>query len=330
MHIERRDNTYTHGIITSLFLPKPIGAKIMIKTSASNFLSVFILLLSILFSIKWIIKKKNPNQQLPPGPRGLPILGSLPFLDPELHTYFTDLAQKFGPIFKLQLGNKLGIVISSPSLAKEVLKDHDTIFANRDVPEAGRAVTYGGQDIAWLPYGPEWRMLRKVCVREMLSNHSMDAVHSLRHKEVRRLVQHVRSKIGSPVDVGEQMFLTILNVITSMMWGGTLKGDGRTKIGAEFKQVVSEITALVGAPNISDFFPSLARFDVQGIKKKMHVQFLRFDKIFDSMIEQCLKMEEGKEESHNSKDFLQLLLKLKDEENTKVPFTINHLKALLM
>ncbi|RZC57869.1 hypothetical protein C5167_005176 [Papaver somniferum] len=149
-------------------------------------------------------------------------------------------------------------------------------------------------------------------------------------EHVRRLVQHVHSKTGSPVDVGEQMFLTILNVITSMMWGGTLKGDDRTKIGGEFKQVVSEMTALIGAPNVSDFFPSLARFDIQGIKKKIHVRFLRFDRIFDSMIEQCLKMEQGKEESHDSKDFLQLLLKLKDEENSKVPFTMNHLKALLM
>ncbi|MCL7048118.1 hypothetical protein MKW94_008472, partial [Papaver nudicaule] len=291
------------------------------------FLSVLVLVLSIFLSI---LKKKKPNQQLPPGPRGVPLLGSLPFLDPELHTYFADLAQKFGPIFKLQLGTKVGIVISSPSLAKEVLKDHDTTFANRDVPVAGRAITYGGQDIVWTPYGPEWRMLRKVCVREMLSNHSMDAVHSLRHNEVRRLVQHVHSKIGSPVDVGEQMFLTILNVITSMMWGGTLKGDGRTKIGAEFRQVVSAMTALLGAPNVSDFFPSLARFDVQGIEKKIHVQFLRFDKIFDSIIEQRLKMEEGEEESGSDNDFLQLLLKLKDDEDSKVPFTMNHLKSLLM
>ncbi|KAI3995125.1 hypothetical protein MKX01_031927 [Papaver californicum] len=145
-------------------------------------------------------------------------------------------------------------------------------------------------------------MFRKVCVREMLSNHSMDAVHSLRQKEVRRLVQHVHSKIGSPVDVGEQIFLTILNVIAHDV-GGTVKGDGRTKIGAEFRQVVSEMNALLGAPNVSDFFSSLARFDVQGIENKQHVQFLRFDKIFDSMVEQHLKMEEGEEESGSSKDF---------------------------
>ncbi|MCL7037771.1 hypothetical protein MKW94_010287, partial [Papaver nudicaule] len=298
--------------------------------STAFVLSMLILVISVFFSI---IKNKK---QLPPGPRGLPLVGSLPFLDPELHTYFANQAQKFGPIFKLQLGNKLGIVISSPSLAKQVLKDQDMTFANRDVPAAGRAMTYGGQDIVWAPYGPEWRMLRKVCVRGMLGNQSMDAMHSLRHKEVRRMVQHVHTKIGSPVDVGEQMFLTMLNVITNMMWGGSSKGDdGRsrtTKIGAEFRQVVSDMTGLLGAPNVSDFFPSLARFDLQGIEKKMHVQFLRFDKIFDSIIEQRLKSEEegGEDSTSASKDFLQILLKLKDDEDSKVPLTMNHLKALLM
>ncbi|KAI3835797.1 hypothetical protein MKW92_037617, partial [Papaver armeniacum] len=63
-----------------------------------------------------MVKSKKLNQRLPPGPRGLPILGSATL-------------------------SGSGIVISSPSLAKEVLKDQDTTFADRDVPVAGRAIT---------------------------------------------------------------------------------------------------------------------------------------------------------------------------------------------
>ncbi|KAL9260760.1 Cytochrome P450 84A4-like protein [Drosera capensis] len=48
------------------------------------------------------------------------------------------------------------------TLSREVLRDNDQIFANRDVPVAARAATYGGFDIAWTPYRPDWRMLRKV------------------------------------------------------------------------------------------------------------------------------------------------------------------------
>ncbi|PIA50063.1 hypothetical protein AQUCO_01300653v1 [Aquilegia coerulea] len=276
----------------------------------------------------WIIKKGKLS--LPPGPRGLPLFGNLLSLDPELHTYFAKLAQTYGPIYKLQLGGKLGIVISSPSVAKEVLKDHDITFANRDVPAAGRTVAYQGRDIVWNPYGPEWRMLRKICVREMLGNASLDAVYTLRNREVRRMVRNVYSKIGSPINVGEEMFLTVMNVITSMMWGGTIKGDeGTASLGAEFRQVVGEITDLLGKPNLSDFFPALRRFDLQGIQSKIGGLFARFDQIFETIIEQRLKMEEG--ERKETKDFLQLMLQLvKDEADAKTPFTMVHVKALLM
>ncbi|KAL8480131.1 hypothetical protein ACS0TY_026891 [Phlomoides rotata] len=111
--------------------------------------------------------------------------GTNHLLSPELHTYFAKLAQTYGPIYTLKLGKKIRIVISSPALAKQVLKDQDTTFANRDIPMAGKEAAYGGADIVWTPYGPEWRMLRKVCVREMLSCNTLDSVYGLRRKELR-------------------------------------------------------------------------------------------------------------------------------------------------
>ncbi|KAK9143322.1 hypothetical protein Syun_012722 [Stephania yunnanensis] len=178
-------------------------------------------------------------------------------------------------------------------------------------------------------------MLRKVCVREMLSNASMDAVYSLRKREVARMVREIYGKVGSPVNLGEQLFLTILNIITSMLWGGGGGGGGggederMTSLGTEFREVVGEITVLLGKPNLSDFFPILARFDLQGIQRGMRVLFLKFDRIFEAIIEERLKLMEN-EKGKESKDFLQILLRLREEEDAKTPFTAKHLKALLM
>ncbi|XP_030524724.1 flavonoid 3'-monooxygenase CYP75B137-like [Rhodamnia argentea] len=292
-----------------------------------------LLLLSAIFAIccwAWLrLTQKKTSPSLPPGPTGLPLVGNLPFLDPELHTYFAALARTHGPVLRLQLGKKLGVIVTSPATAREVLKDNDVVFANRDVPVAGRAASYGGSDIVWTPYGPEWRMLRKVCVLKMLSNHTLDSVYELRRREVRKTVGYFRIRAGSPVNVGEQMFLTVLNVITSMMWGGTVQGEERESLGTDFRQVVSDMTELLGKPNISDFYPGLARFDFQGIEKRMKGLAKRFDGIFEKMIEQRLKMERdgGSEEG---RDFLEFLLKLKDEEDAKTPLTMTGLKALLM
>jgi len=299
-------------------------------------LSTLLLLFWVLSTViyyAWLYFFKPNTQRLPPGPSGLPFLGNLLSLDPDLHTYFAALAKIHGPIYKLRLGSKLAIVIASPAVAHEILKDHDTVFANRDVPVAGRVATYGGFDIAWSPYGAEWRMLRKVCTVKMLSNTTLDSVYDLRRNEVRKTVSYLYGRAGSAVNVGEQVFLTVMNVITSMMWGGAVEEAERETLGAEFRELVAETTRLLGKPNVSDFFPMLARFDLQGVEKEMHVLVSRFDGIFEKMIGERVKVGEEKDGNKKErKDFLQFLLDLKDSQDfdSKTPFTITHLKALLM
>ncbi|KAM0934670.1 putative cytochrome P450 [Dioscorea sansibarensis] len=288
---------------------------------------LFSLLCFAVVSRRWI-RRSLP---LPPGPSGFPLVGSLFSLDPDLHTYFASLAKTYGPIFSIKLGTKLGIVISSPEITKEVLQDQDAIFANRDVPAAAQVIAYGASDIAWSPNGPTWRMLRKVCVREMLSKTSLDGLYKLRRREMRAMVADLKDSSGKAVDVGAQMFLTVMNVITSTLWGGTAEGEeGRIAIGKEFREVVSEITELLGQPNFSDFFPRLGWMDLQGIERKMKRYLRRFDEIFKRIIDQ----KKGKKEvGEKEKDFLEFMLRLEKEgadAKTTPPFTITHVKALLM
>nr|GMD79889.1 geraniol 8-hydroxylase-like [Ipomoea batatas] len=292
---------------------------------AATFSYALALLGVVWFAWVFIFNKSGNGQPpLPPGPRPLPLVGNLLSLDPELHTYFTALSKVHGPIYTLWLGKKPGIIISSPAMAREVLKDQDATFANRDVPVVGREATYGGKDIVWTPYGPEWRMLRKVCVREMLSNSTLDSVYDLRRREIRQTMKFFYDHGGRTVNIGEQMFLTILNVITGMMWGGTVKGKERESLGLEFREIVAEMIELLGLPNVSDFYPGLAKFDLQGLQGKMKRVANKLDKIFQSVIDQRSKVDEKE-----SKDFLQVLLQLKDEGDEKTPFNITHLKALL-
>lgn len=295
----------------------------------------YVIIILTLIWYSWLLFKHFTRSQypMPPGPRGLPVVGNLPYLDPELHSYFARLARIYGPILSLNLGTKKAIVITSPALAREVLKEHDVTFANRDMPSVNTAMEYSGHDIVFTPYGPEWRMLRKVCVRDMLGNATLDAFYSYRRHEVRSTVKYFYSLAGSPVNVGEQMFLNMLNVVTNMLWGGSVKGNERASIGAEFRQVVSEITELLGKPNVSDFFPGLAWLDLQGMKKKMKKVTVKLERIFDEIIEQRVKWSRSNG-GEMKRDFLQVLMQLKDEgkdsKTNKTPFTMLHVKALLV
>ncbi|KAK1256760.1 Geraniol 8-hydroxylase [Acorus gramineus] len=237
----------------------------------------------------------------PPGPRGLPLLGSLPFLRRDVHRHFAELAREYGPIFGLRLGSKQWVVVTSASLAKEVLRNHDATFANRDMPVAARVASRGGLDVAWGQLdAPHWRPVRKLCTRELLNGASVDALRGMRRVEVRRTVGELYGKAGdcACVNVGEVAFMCAVNVITSALWGGAplLEGELREKVG--------ELMDLFVQPNVSDFFPVLAGLDLQGIEWQMKRLMGWFDGMFDMIIEGRLRVMRGKKREGASGDFL--------------------------
>ncbi|KAK4486410.1 hypothetical protein RD792_009084 [Penstemon davidsonii] len=290
-------------------------------------------ILVIVISMFWYTKKPtSKSPPLPPGPRGLPIVGYLPFLNQNLLVQFTGLAHKYGPIYKIQLGTKLWVVIGSPSLTKEVVRDHDSVFANRDAPIAAQVATYGINDIAWSPNNYEWRKMRKIFVREMQSNISLEGSYNLRKDVVRKAIKDVyNTKMDKTIEIGELVFLTVLNVGINLLWGETIdEGEEGEKIVAEFKKVIPKFVDLFGKANVSDFFPILAGLDIQGVKRDMEIQLQSIDRILDALIAQCMKKlsEIGKDEGR--KDFLQILLELKEKEDSEMSITLKQLKAILI
>lgn len=61
-------------------------------------------------------------RSLPPGPWGLPIIGYLPFLKGDAHICFTNLSNKYGPIFSTKLGDQLIVVLSDYRHIREAFR----------------------------------------------------------------------------------------------------------------------------------------------------------------------------------------------------------------
>ncbi|XP_076913434.1 cytochrome P450 76C1-like [Bidens hawaiensis] len=251
----------------------------------------------------------NDASSLPPGPYSLPIVGYLPFLGHKLHKQFTNMARTYGPIFKFYVGSKLHIVINTPDLAKVVVRDQDEIFANHNLTVAASIITYGGQDIAWAQNNAHWRNLRKIFVQEVLNNKNLDACSPFRRDEFRwKTIKNVYGKIGTKVNISEICFMTEANVLTNMVWENSNASNKR-----ELQTVVSKIVELLGKPNVSDFFPSLAWFDLQGVARDMKEQLKKIDRILEGVInERMLRIESNTKSLDGKKDFLQILLELKD------------------
>ncbi|TYJ41464.1 hypothetical protein E1A91_A03G023100v1 [Gossypium mustelinum] len=290
---------------------------------------VAILGISLLYSF-W--KARKPMAPLPPGPRGLPILGYLPFLGfDNLHLVFTELGGVYGPIYKLWLGNKLTVVISSPSLVKEVVRDHDIAFSEREPPIAAQIITFGSNDIAFDSYSsPSWKNKRKVLATDMLSNANLNACYDLRREQVMKMVEDVYENVGKPIDIGELAYCALINLIGKMVWGGALRGEKGTAVEGRFKDISSQMMVLVGKPNISDIFPAIAWLDIQGIKRGMKKIRQSFNELLESVIELRMNTVTEKETSEQKFDFLQLLLDLHKNQDSPSSLTMNQVKGLLM
>nr|GMD21308.1 cytochrome P450 CYP736A12-like [Ipomoea batatas] len=115
------------------------------------------------------LAKKMNGKKLPPGPRGLPILGHLHLIGKNPHQDLNKLAKQYGPIMYLRFGFVDNIVVSSPQAAELFLKTHDLVFANRPPNEAAKYISYDQKNLSFSQYGPYWRSMRKLCTLQLLN-----------------------------------------------------------------------------------------------------------------------------------------------------------------
>ncbi|KAJ0916155.1 putative cytochrome P450 [Helianthus annuus] len=135
---------------------------------------------------------KHKSRFNPPGPIGLPFIGNLHQINPSsLHTSLWQLSKSYGPIISLRFGFVPTIVVSSPSLAKEVMKTQDIIFCSRPRLVGNQKFSYGGLDVAFSPYDETWRDMRKIFVTHLLSPKRIQSTRYIREDEV----SHAMSKI---------------------------------------------------------------------------------------------------------------------------------------
>lgn len=95
-------------------------------------LNVFVVFSGVLLIIRYI-QIWRLNKRLPPGPWGVPVLGSLPFVKGDLHLYFKELASKYGSLFSLKLGSKNIVVMSDYKAIRDAFRREE--FTGRPITE---------------------------------------------------------------------------------------------------------------------------------------------------------------------------------------------------
>ncbi|XP_071950462.1 cytochrome P450 2J6-like isoform X2 [Antedon mediterranea] len=86
-------------------------------------LLVFLIILAL-----WLLKSDN---NFPPGPRGWPIVGSMPYMFGEPHETFEKWTRIYGDIFTVKLGSEPVVILNSSDVVKEALNSNGDKFIDR-------------------------------------------------------------------------------------------------------------------------------------------------------------------------------------------------------
>ncbi|CAN1795865.1 Flavonoid 3'-monooxygenase [Linum perenne] len=271
-----------------------------------------------------LLRSGSTRNPLPPGPTPWPIVGNLPHLGAIPHHSIAALARKYGPLMYLRLGFVDVVVAASASVAAQFLKVHDANFADRPPTSGGKYIAYNYHDMVFAPYGPRWRLLRKVSAVHLFSGKALDDFRNVRQVSYERFCYFYSRGFSNAMEI---CWLLRANALGKVLVGKRVFGDitgGADPKADEFKSMVVELMVLAGVFNIGDFVPALEWLDLQGVASKMKKLHLRFDSFLSQLLEEHGKTAHDVS-SRGHVDFLSTLIGLTVEDGPDGEGGVNYL-----
>lgn len=276
---------------------------------------------------------RTRKQKLPPGPKPWPILGNLNLLGSIPHQSLHLLAKTYGELMYLKFGSKPVLVVSSPEMAKEFLKTHDSNFASRPRLATGKHIAYDFSDVLLAPYSPYWRQARRIYTTHVLSTKILNSYEYLRVQERKALISGLHGLSGKQLVLRDHLSRHSMSALSRMVFGTKYFTETKTKHECEslftlkkLQGMVDEWFFLNGVFHIGDWIPFLSGFDLRGYVKRMKELHKNFDIFFNHVLDDHLN--NHKHVSPN-KDFVEILLQLAEDPNLEIKLTRDNVKALL-
>ncbi|KAK8918766.1 Premnaspirodiene oxygenase [Platanthera zijinensis] len=241
------------------------------------------------------------------------------------HHRLSRLANTYVPLLHLKLGEIDLITISSPELAREVMKTRDLCFASRPQMLVGEIIFYNNSDIIFSPYGKYWWQLRKICAMNLLSPKRVKSFSFIREEETSNLVEQIRAaaQLGEPVNLSKMLFTVANSTVARAAFGKDL-------LGMESFFVAMKVIVKLGSGfNIADAFPSMGFLgEISGLRPRAMRAHRHMDSILNEIIEEHLARRHGDDEAEE--DIVDVLLKIKENRELYVPLTMDNIKAVIL
>lgn len=275
--------------------------------------------------------KKNSSSTFPKGPKGLPIIGNLHQLDTSnLHLQFWNLSKIYGPLFSLQIGFKKAIVVCSPKLAQEILKEHDHEVSSRPPSYGTQILSYNGIDMIFSPYNDCWREIRKICVVHFFSSKKISSFSHVRKSEVKIMIEKISNHVSSSKisNLSEVLMSVSSSIVCRIAFGKSYEHEGGEK--SRFHGLLNETQAIFLSFFVSDYIPFMGWIDkLTGAIARVDKTFKALDEFLEQVLQEHLNPNYRKKDEEE-KDIVDVLLELKNQGRLSIDLTNDHIKAVLM
>uniref|UniRef100_A0A0D3AHV7 Cytochrome P450 n=1 Tax=Brassica oleracea var. oleracea TaxID=109376 RepID=A0A0D3AHV7_BRAOL len=264
-----------------------------------------------------LVTSYTRNLRLPPGPKPWPLIGNLPQIlrrNRPVFRWIHSLMEELNTdIACIPLANTHVIPVTSPRIAREILKKQDSIFATRPLTMGTEYCSRGYLTIAVEPQGEQWKKMRRVVASHVTSQKSFKWTLEKRTEEADNLVRYIN------------------NLSRKMLFGvrhfgkGSEDGFGPGFEEIEYVDSLFTVVTHIYAFALSDYVPWLRFLDLEGHEKVVSGAMRNISKYNDSFVDQRLKKwRNGK--MKKPRDFLDMFILAKDT-NGKPALSDEEIKA---
>ncbi|KAH6832657.1 hypothetical protein C2S53_006444 [Perilla frutescens var. hirtella] len=277
------------------------------------------------------MSKNPPKNLVPPGPRGLPLIGNLVEIASasNLPIYLWQLSKKYGPVMLMKIGRVPILVVSSSKLAKEMMKTQDLAFCGRPSLLGQKKMTYNCSDMVFSPYGDYWREVRKITAVHLFSLKKNQSFRPIREDEISRVIAKILSFSHVSSDIQVVNLSDIALALGSTLISRIAFGE---RYGSEMHRLdvlVREVQAVLTTFYVSDYFPWFGWFDkLSGSINRLNRVFNNLDSFYEEMIDEHLDPKRVKKVEEED-DILDILIKIKEQASCSIDLDSNRIKALL-
>jgi cytochrome P450 len=166
-----------------------------------------------------------------PGPRRLPLLGNLHQLRPAtMHLSAERWAERFGPMYRIDLGPRRIVVVADPDIVNTVLRERPDGYRRWTEIESLTEEIWGTPGV-FSAEGEDWKRSRRLAVTALNSNH-LQRYFGIIATSTERLLRRLESaaRAGGAIDIGEALSAFTVDVTSALAFGRDLNtiehGDG--------------------------------------------------------------------------------------------------------